>query len=165
MTNFLLFASQILKVIVGFWRPQSLILSSQIVPVSGKNPGYVKNHQLSWKRALINLLGRYLPKHCMPISIQVENNKGWNLKDRQGGKVEEKSSVRLSSVSVWVVVKLSQRLNNAMMQLRVSENLKLTRSLMIEMSQQQKSKIYVAAGVNFKRSMLSKRDQSESKSG
>ena len=77
----------------------------------------------------------------------------------------QKYSVRLSSVSVWLVVKLSQRLNNAMMQLRVNEYLKVTRSLMIEMSQQQKSKIYVAAGVNFKRSMLSKRDQSESKSG
>ena len=67
--------------------------------------------------------------------------KGWKLKDRQGGKVEEKSLVRLSSVSVWLVVKLSQRLNNAMMQLRVSEYLKVTRSLMIEMSQQQKSKL------------------------
>ena len=77
----------------------------------------------------------------MLVSIKVESSKGWKLKDRQGGKVEEKSSVRLSSVSVWLVVKLSQRLNNAMMQLRVSENLKLTRSLMIEMPQQQKSKI------------------------
>ena len=53
----------------------------------------------------------------------------------------QKYSVRLSSVSVWLVVKLSQRLNNAMMQLRVSEYLKVTRSLMIEMSQQQKSKL------------------------
>ena len=77
----------------------------------------------------------------MLVSIKIESSKGRNLKDRQDGKVEEKSSVRLSSVSVWLVVKLSQRLDNAMMQLRVSESLKLTRSLMIEMSQELKSKI------------------------
>ena len=53
-------AAQILKVIVGFWRRQSLIPSEQIVPVWGKNGGYVKNYQLSRER-LINL-GRYPSK-------------------------------------------------------------------------------------------------------
>ena len=52
--------AQILKVIVGFWRRQSLIPSEQIVPVWGKNGGYVKNYQLSRER-LINL-GRYPSK-------------------------------------------------------------------------------------------------------
>ena len=52
--------AQILKVIVGLWRRQSLIPSEQIVPVWGKNGGYVKNYQLSRER-LINL-GRYPSK-------------------------------------------------------------------------------------------------------
>ena len=52
--------AQILKVIVGLWRRQSLIPSEQIVPVWGKNGGYVKNHQLSRER-LINF-GRYPSK-------------------------------------------------------------------------------------------------------
>ena len=46
----------------------------------------------------------------MLVSIKVESSKGWNLKDGPGGKVEDKISVRLSLVSVWLV-KLSQRQN------------------------------------------------------
>ena len=58
--------AQILKVIVGLWRRQSLIPSEQIVPVWGKNGGYVKNYQLSWE-GLIHFREDILPNKAVQI--------------------------------------------------------------------------------------------------
>ena len=69
-------AAQILKVIVGFWRRQSLIPSEQIVPVWGKNGGYVKNYQLS-RVGLINL-GRYPSKLTCTNKRKICKNRAKN---------------------------------------------------------------------------------------
>ena len=69
--------AQILKVIVGLWRRQSLIPSLQIVPVWGKNGGYVKNYQLSWER-LINFGKHPFTQSCTNKRTSKSYIRAWN---------------------------------------------------------------------------------------
>ena len=86
--------AQILKVIVGLWRRQSLIPSEQIVPVWGKNGGYVKNYQLSWER-LINF-----GKHPFKQSCK---NKRTSIKQRLSQSMNWTSLHHFTHINAGVI--------------------------------------------------------------